>query len=393
MPRRPLAVLVCALAALAVAPLASAAPGLLVGAAEDAAKSPDPAVAKAKMDLAKLAGLEAIRMTAIWAPGQTEPSDYDKLVLGNAAAAAQLDGIRVILSVYQLGSATTPLTPAARAQFAQFAAALASALPTVHDFIIGNEPNLNRFWMPQFTRKGRDAAAPAYAALLAETYDALKAISPEIAVIGGSVSPRGGDNPRSTRQTHSPTTFIPDLGAAYRASGRTQPIMDAFAFHPYEDNSRVPPTFAHPRGKTIALADYRRLVRLLGQAFDGTAQPGSTLPILYDEFGVESRIPADKRAPAGKNLYTGTEPKTTKPVDEETQGAYYRQALRLAFCQPTVMGILFFHVSDEPPLDRWQSGIYYADDTPKASFSIVKDAVAAVHARTIARCGRPRQAR
>ena len=132
------------------------------------------------------------------------------------------------------------------------------------------------------------------------------------------------DRPGTPRDTHSPTAFIRDLGAAYRASGRAEPVMDAFAFHPYADNSSQSPDFAHPRSTTIGVADYSKLVALLAEAFDGTAQPGSTLPILYDEFGVESEIPADK-AP----LYTGAEPATTKPVDEATQAAYYRRALEL----------------------------------------------------------------
>ena len=37
-----------------------------------------------------------------------------------------------------------------------------------------------------------------------------------------------------------------------------------------------------PKSTTIALADYDKLVALLRTAFDGTAQQGSTLPILYD---------------------------------------------------------------------------------------------------------------
>ena len=37
------------------------------------------------------------------------------------------------------------------------------------------------------------------------------------------LAPRGGDDPGVARQTHSPTAFITDLGAAYRASGRTKP--------------------------------------------------------------------------------------------------------------------------------------------------------------------------
>ena len=41
----------------------------------------------------------------------------------------------------------------------------------------------------------------------------------------------------------------------------------------------------------MTLGDYDRLVTLLGEAFDGTAQEGEDLPILYTEFGVESGHP------------------------------------------------------------------------------------------------------
>jgi hypothetical protein len=119
-----------------------------------------------------------------------------------------------------------------RAQFAAYAAALARRYRSVKDFVVGNEPNANRFWMPQFGRGGRSVAPSAYLALLAATYDALKAVDAEIKVIGGALAARGGDNPRSVRQTHSPTRFIKELGRAYRRSGRTRPVMDAFAHHP-----------------------------------------------------------------------------------------------------------------------------------------------------------------
>ena len=65
------------------------------------------------------------------------------------------------------GSLQSPSSLFDRKQFAQYTAALARSLPYVRDFIVGNEPNLNRFWMPQFDGRGRDAAAPAYEALLA----------------------------------------------------------------------------------------------------------------------------------------------------------------------------------------------------------------------------------
>ena len=39
--------------------------------------------------------------------------------------------------------------------------------------MIGNEPNLNLFWRPQFGPRGVDSAARTYELLLARTYDAL----------------------------------------------------------------------------------------------------------------------------------------------------------------------------------------------------------------------------
>ena len=122
--------------------------------------------------------------------------------------------------------------------------------------------------------------------------------------------------------------------------------MDAFAFHPYEDNSSIAADASlHPKSTPSRSPTTAKLVSLLGQAFDGTAQPGSHAADLYDEFGVQTQIP-----PAKASLYTGTEPATTKPVDEATQAAYYRQAMQLAFCQPTVIGLFLFHSVDETDL-------------------------------------------
>ena len=377
--KRVLAVLI---AALATAPAAFAGgPTMMIGATEDIVKQPDPVAAKAQMDLLKLAGLRAIRMTQEWAPGDTEPSGPGFDELKNAVAAAQLDGVKVVLSVTNHGSRTTPLSDQDQADFATYAANVARALPSVRDIVIGNEPNLNRYWLPQFGLDGSDLAAPAYESLLAKTYDALKAVSPKITVLGGAVSPRGIDRPNTGRDTHSPTAFITDMGAAYKASGRTTPIMDELAFHPYGDNSSQPPSATHPNSTSIGVADYPKLVGLLGQAFDGTAQQGSTLPIVYDEYGVETQIPAAK-----STFYTGREPTTTKPVDPGTQGSYYAQAIGLAFCQPNVRGIFLFHSVDETDLDRWQSGLFYADGTPKASLGPTRAAVEASRRGVVARC-------
>ena len=358
---------------------------MYIGAAEDSAKSTDLVAATAKMDLALLAGYDAVRLTAIWAPGLVEPEGEDAVKLENAVAAAQLRGVRVVLSVYHRNSRTTPLTREARTSFASFAAAIARRFPYVSDFIVGNEPNLNGFWMPQFNPDGTSASPAAYLKVLAATYDALKAVSPEVTVIGGSVSPRGANKPTSPRQTHSPARFIRELGLAYRASGRRRPVMDEFAFHPYGENSSTPPELArNPRSNTIGLSGYWRLVSLLGRAFEGTGQAGYDLPIVYDEYGHDTVIP-----PRKASLYRGQEHATTRPVSETVQGDYYRRALMMAQCQPTVRGFLLFLVSDEPGLPQWQSGIFYADDTPKASFPIVRAAVGRARAGRLGRCAPP----
>src|SRR5436190_5241722 len=377
-----IAVAVAALA-FALAPAAHAGgPPMLVGATEDAVRSPTLVAAKAQLDLAKLAGFDGVRITQIWAPGQTQISGDDLASLRNVTTAAALDNMTVLTSVLPFGSKTTPLTDQDRADFAAYAASIVHDNHGVRYLIVGNEPNLNRYWLPQFNEDGSDAAAPAYESLLAKTYDAVKAVSKTVQVIGGAVSPRGADDPAGSRQTHSPTAFIQDMGSAYRASSRAAPIMDAFAFHPYEDNSSVAPiSGAHPNGTSIAIADYGKLVALLGKAFDGTAQPGSTLPIYYDEFGVETQIPAAKAV-----FYSGAEPDTTKPVDEATQATYYQQAIQLAFCQPNVRGLFLFHVFDETGLPQWQSGLYYADGTPKASLVPSRLAMQMSHRGVVAHC-------
>jgi hypothetical protein len=327
---------------------------VVVGAVEDAAKSGDPAAA---MALARRAGFGAIALSAVWNPPATAPDPALLDQLRGAVEAAVADGIRPVVAVYSF-SGVTPLTDEARAQFASFAAAIARELPQVHYVAVGNEPNLNLFWMPQYAADGSDAAAPAYLALLAQTYDAIKAVNPDVAVIGGGLAARGSDNPQGTRPTHSPTRFIEDLGTAYRASGRKKPVLDLFSLHPYPENSSIPPSFAHPKTDSIGLADYDKLVKVLAGAF------GKAPPIVYGEYGIETTIP-----PEEASAYTGTEPPTTKPVDAATQEQAYIDAMHMVVCQPLVRMLLFFHVSDEPQLPGLQSGVYYADGNPKPSLA------------------------
>jgi hypothetical protein len=342
---------------------------IVVGALEDGVKLPQSDQAEQRVVFAADAGFNGLNVTTAWAAGQTKPAPAELQVLRNVAAGAEKHNIQLMVTAYASKPRFAPMTDEQQGQYAEFMADLARSLPSLDALAVWNEPNLNSFWLYQFGDTRDDIAAPAYEALLARTYDAVKAVSPKIDVYGGNLSPRGFDDADSPRPTHSPTTFIRDLGTAYRQSGRTKPIMDVFALHPYLTRSAIPPGQPHT-GTSLGIGDYDKLVSLLGEAFDGTAQPGSKVPIAYTEFGVQSIIPERAQEP-----YTNLQsPLGKDAVPEPTQADYYKQAFELAVCQPTVKAVYIFHLFDEADLNRWQSGPYYADTKPKTSLDAIKTA-------------------
>jgi hypothetical protein len=375
--RRPAVAL---LALLALSPAARAAPGLSLGAGAEPLRAADPYVSRAGVSVIERAGFGAVRVGATWAPGRTTPGPAALLGLSNAVTAAQRAGLRVFLSVQPEGAPATPLTVRARLEFAQFVAALVRSLPGVRDVIVGNEPNDGRSWRPQFRADGTSAAPAAYLALLTATYDALKALDPAVTVYGGALAAEGADRPGTGAGSLSPTRFIGELGEAYRASGRAEPVMDGFVLHPPLPGPGRPPD-APGRGTALGIADHARLLLLLGQAFEGTAQRGSDLPVLYDGLRVESAIP-----PGKLSAYAGSEPPDSRPVDERTQAAYYERALQLAFCQPHVVGLILPYPRDDVGRAGSQAGLFYADGTAKSSAVPVTDALARTRGGSIARC-------
>jgi len=344
---------------------------LVVGGVEDAAKWSAPG---ANMELARRAGFRVIVLSSVWTRPLQRPDTPEIDRLRTAVDAAERLGIRPIVAVYSF-SANTPVTATERGQFGSYAAAILRAIPNLHDMSIGNEPNSNQFWMPQFGAGGSDVAASAYFALLSETYDRLKKIDPTLNILGGSLAARGSDRPHGRRPTHSPTTFIEDLGSAYRSSGRTSPPLDMFSIHPYPANSSIPPVIPDPHSTAIGIADYPKLVALLRGAF------GRSPPIVYGEYGIETRIP---RTELG--LYSGAQPRPVKPVAEWAQAFDYVEAIRLAACQPLVRMLIFFHVTDESSFTGLQTGLFYPNDTPKRSLGAVSTSARAAESGQV-KCG------
>jgi hypothetical protein len=355
--------------------------GLTIGALEDAVKWPDAKTADERVAFASRAGLNALNITTLWTPGQTRPAPGELAILHNVANAAEKNDLKLLVTVYAPRPRFAPMENAQQDQYAQFMTSLARELPSADAFAVWNEPNLNGFWLYQYGDTGDDIAAPAYEALLAKTYDALKGVNDKLEIYGGNLAPRGFDDADSPRPTHSPTTFIRDMGTAYRQSGRTKPIMDVFAIHPYQTRSSIPPGQPHT-GTSLGFGDYDKLVALLGEAFDGTAQPGSKLPIAYSEFGVQSIIP-----PSAQGPYTNIQsPLGKDAVPEATQANYYKQAFELAACQPNVTAVYIFHLFDEADLNRWQSGPYYTDTNPKSSLGAIADAAKKARKGKLADC-------
>jgi hypothetical protein len=355
---------------------------LIVGVVDDALAQRDPSFAQAQVDLSRNARFDAAMVSATWKRGQRRPPADLVGALRNVAAATSRDHMRLFVMVWHGLARDTPRNASERAAFAEFAAGLVKALPSVHAVVVGNEPNLSTFWKPQFGASGRDLAAVAYTDLLARTYDAIKEADDRVIVLGGALSPRGADRSHGSRPTHSPTAFIRDLGAAYRASGRDRPLMDGFAIHPYMQFSRASPSEKHSGNTSITIADYPKLVALLDEAFRGTAQRGTRLPVYYTEFGVQTTVP-----PAKRSFYSDPEsPGRADSVSFATQAAYYRQALALAYCQPTVKGLFIFHTFDEGDYAGWQSGLYFADRTPKPSLDGFRQAVADLRAGKLTAC-------
>ena len=354
---------------------------IVVGALEDGVKLPEPEIADQRVELGERAGFNALNVTTQWVPGQTVPDPGEVTFLRNVAAATAKRNMQLLITSYAPRPSYAPVSEEEQQNYAEFMATLARELPTVGNFAVWNEPNLNGFWLYQFDEAGQDIAARDYTALLAHTYDALKAVDPKIKIYGGNLAPRGFDDADSPRPTHSPTTFIRDMGTAYRASGRTEPIMDVFALHPYNTRLSIPPSQEHT-GTSLGYADYDKLVDLLGEAFDGTAQPGSKLPVAYTEHGIQSVIPESAQEP-----YTNLQsPLARDAVSEETQAEYYREAFELAACQPTVIAVYIFHLFDEADLNRWQSGPYYADAKPKSSLPAIREAAVKAREGTLADC-------
>jgi len=343
----------------------STVPPISYGVADDSGKYADDGGAWFNSML-KGANLTEERWTLSWDP--QHPTVIDELpFLLRAAPIAQKDGIHVVLALY--GRPATAHNPKL---FCGWSAMVAATVAQwgIDDFIIWNEPNTALYWSPQ------NASAPAaYEALLAQCYDKIHRVNPAAQVVGFGLSPRS-NGPSQT----APIPFIAGVGAAYRASGRTKPIMDQMSIHPYPNpNSPTDgPGIGYANPDDYGIPNLDRVKQALWDAFHGTGQPTTLngLTFRIDELGWQDNTAAYPQYYDRENVAV---------VTEQTQATYIAQTVQRYFaCDPTVTDVEWFLLVDEPTRDGrnqsgkhvgggWQSGLLTAGgpgvSTPKPAYT------------------------
>ena len=285
-----------------------------IGANDDSAKYAEDGGAAMYGQMAQL-GLRQTVIGVRFVPSQSVVVQ-DKEQIDRALASATAAGLDVVLAVYPYPPREIEAGLGSPSLFAAYVGVLASIYPQVKRFVIGNEPNQPAFWRPQFSAAGGNVSAGAFGPYLAAAYDVLKGVNPEITVVGVGLSPRGNDRPKAKNNiSTSPVRFLRALGEWYRRSGRVEPLMDAFSFHPYPNEATDPLErgYAWPNAGFV---DLDRIKQALWDAFHGTGQPTTVdgLRLHLDEVGWQ----VDTTGRAG---YRGLE--NVSVTDELTQATIY----------------------------------------------------------------------
>ncbi|MDX6482733.1 MAG: hypothetical protein QOE95_504 [Gaiellaceae bacterium] len=382
--------LVCALLGLAFAVPAFAGD---FGVTDDGGKfSPSPAAAENFYARAEALGLKQNTFTVPFDPANPTGIVHADMIQQALEAAAR-HHVKIVFEVGTGKARTITGNPFGAAQYIAYLQTLVRHFPTVTDYIVGNEGNVWRFWQPQYNSRCRPIAGAIYERLLAASYDTLKGANPQIQVIGVGLSPRGNDNchARSNIST-SPVHYLANMGASYRASGRTTPIMDALSFHPYPQSNTdsLAVGYRYPNAGVINLD---RIKQAFWDAFHGTGQPtfleGLPLPspppgptslppafapehatFVLDEVGWQAKVPGQ-----ASSAYRGRE--NVRLVSEAKQAQIYGQLVHLANCDPSIQSLNYFHLDDEADRDRFQSGLFRADLTARPAAAVVRTAIAA----------------
>jgi Glycosyl hydrolase catalytic core len=228
-------------------------------------------------------------------------------------------------------------------------------LPRVGLWMAWNEPNNPVFLKPQYRRssgKWLIQSGHDYARICNAVVQGVKSVDKDSQVACGATSPRGNNNPNSSRPSVSPVAF---LRAMKKGGARG---FDAYAHHPYYGSPAETPTTKPPPGKrgqpptAVTLGNFDVLVKEIDRLY------GKKMRIWITEYGYQTN-PPDK----------------IFGVTWRKQATYLTQAVAWARKNPRVDMFLWFLLTDEERLGGWQSGLTTVDGKHKASFRAFQRAV------------------
>jgi len=216
-------------------------------------------------------------------------------------------------------------------------------LPAVRYWTAWNEPN-NPIWLtPQYRRVGGRwvlKGAQDYVKICNAVYSGVHAtrLSGE-KVACGVTGPRGNNNPRSSRPSVDPLSFM----RALKAAGLRR--FDVYAHNPYYGSPRETPTF-RPRGSSVQLGNINVLLAQLSRLW-------GPKHLWITEYAYQT-YPQDK-------LFG---------VSWAKQALYLRQAYALARANPRIDMMIWFMLKDDTNVGLgWQSGLLTAAWKKKPAFS------------------------
>jgi hypothetical protein len=290
---------------------------------------------------------------------------YDRLV-----SFASQYGVRVLFSIYGTpswansgrGLNHAPSNIEALRSFATAAATRYSGtyptsdgsgrlLPAVNLWLAWNEPNNPVFLSPQYRRVGRKwviQSAADYAKICSAVDQGIHDTGfPGETVACGATSPRGNNQPGSSRPSVAPLTFL----IALKRAGLQKTQFDVYAHHPYYGSPTESPTTKPPTQRkgvpatAITLANISSLLSTLSRLY-------GPKHLWITEYGYQTN-PPDKQF----------------GVSWEKQATYLTQAYSIARANPRIDMMLWFMVQDEPVISGWQSGLMTTDHTRKPAFA------------------------
>ncbi len=214
-----------------------------------------------------------------------------------------------------------------------------AAQPRARHIEVWNEPNLSRYYVPQFDKKGRSVAPRNYMRLVKAAYTNAKAANPRSVVIAGVVGPKSSTKRKVALvdQGHGALDWI---RAMVKLKGQAK--YDAFSQHIYPAQP--------PKNKRVVFPNW------------------ASLPLIIKE--VDKIRPGMRVYVTEAGYTTKSTPIRTSSVTEAQQATYLRHIMNLPVVRSKrVPVVIWFNMQDNP---LWPAGLYREDLSAKPSWAVFK---------------------